>query len=162
MKILEVIPFFNPKFGGTVNGVYNLSKELSKLGHEITIITTDLNYNDNYVVELEKEGIEVIPFKCVINFASFLYSPSMDKWLKLNIQNFDLIDLHNFRSYQNNIVHKYSKQYNIPYIIQAHGSVLPFFQKQKLKKIYDLFWGYKLLEDAVTVIALTETESKAI
>lgn len=159
MKILEVIPFFNPKFGGTVKGVYNLSKELSKRDHEITIITTDISYNENYVTELVNEGVEIIPFKCIVNFASIFYSPSMDKWLKFNIQKFDLVDLHNFRSYQNNIIHKYSKRYNVPYILQAHGSVLPFFEKQKLKKIYDFFWGHKLLEDAITVIALTETES---
>ena len=159
MKILEVIPFFSPKFGGTVNGVYNLSKELSKRGHEITIVTTDLNYNENYVDELVKEGVEIITFKCIVNFASFLYSPSMENWLKFNILNFDLVDLHNFRSYQNNLVHKYSKRYDVPYILQAHGSVLPFFEKQKLKKIYDYVWGNKLLEDAFTVIALTKTES---
>ena len=47
MKILQVIPFFNPKFGGPVKGVYYLSEELSKRGHEITLITTDLNYNEN-------------------------------------------------------------------------------------------------------------------
>lgn len=160
MKILQVIQFFAPKFGGTVDVVYNLSKELSKRGHEITIITTDLNYAKDYVSELENEGVKVIPFKCVFNFASFLYSPSMNNWLKLNIQKFDLVHLHNFRSYQNNIVHKYSKKYDVPYILQAHGSVLPFFQKQKIKKVYDHFWGYKLLEDASTVIALTETERK--
>jgi glycosyltransferase involved in cell wall biosynthesis len=158
MKILQVIPFFNPKFGGPVKGVYYLSEELSKRGHEITLITTDLNYNENYVIELEKQGVEVICFKCVFNFASFLYSPSMEKWIKSNIQKFDLIDLHEFRSYQNNIVHIYSKLYDKPYILQAHGSVLPFFQKQKLKKVYDFFWGYKLLKDAAIVIALTETE----
>ena len=25
---------------------------------------------------------------------------------------------------------------NIPYVLQAHGSVLPFFQKEKLKEIF--------------------------
>lgn len=160
MKILQVIQFFAPKFGGTVDVVYNLSKELSKRGHEVTIITTDLDYDKEYVIELENEGVEVIPFKCKFNLASFLYSPSMNNWLKLNLQKFDLIHLHNFRSYQNNIVHKYSKKYNVPYILQAHGSVLPFFQKQGLKKVYDHIWGYKLLEDASKVIGVSNVELK--
>jgi len=30
MKILQVIPFFSPKFGGSVTVAYDLSKELAK------------------------------------------------------------------------------------------------------------------------------------
>jgi len=30
MKILQVIPFFSPRFGGDVNVCYNLSKYLAK------------------------------------------------------------------------------------------------------------------------------------
>ena len=35
---------------------------------------------------------------------------------------------------------------------------LQHFQKNKLKKTYDYFWGYKLLAGASKVLALTETE----
>jgi glycosyltransferase involved in cell wall biosynthesis len=82
----------------------------------------------------------------------------MKKWLNKNIQKFDIIHLHTFRAYQNNIIQNYSKKYNIPYILQAHGSLLTFFQKSKLKKIYDLLWGHELLKDASKLIALTESE----
>ena len=39
MKILQVIPRFNPILGGGVNVVYNTSKALAKRGHEIRFIT---------------------------------------------------------------------------------------------------------------------------
>ena len=158
MKSLHVIPYFTPKRGGDVNVCYNLSKRLVKCGHEVTIITTDFEFDEEYVKT--NEEVNVIPFKCIANFGLFLYSPKMKKWTKDNIKNFDVVHLHDFRSYQNNVIHKYAKNYEIPYVLQAHGSVLPFFAKQRLKKLYDLFWGYKILRDASKVIALTKTEAE--
>ena len=66
--------------------------------------------------------------------------------------------MHNFRSYQNNIVSRSAFKNNIPYVVQAHGSVLPFFEKQNLKKLYDFVWGHKILKDASKLIAVTKAE----
>jgi glycosyltransferase involved in cell wall biosynthesis len=158
MKILQVIQFFSPKFGGSVNVVYNLSKELSQRGHDVTIIATDYLFDKSYAKSIEKEGVKVITFKCLANLASFLYSPSMVKWLNINITNFDVVHMNNFRSYQNFIVRNYAKKYNIPYVIQAHGSLLPVPPKKGLKKLFDIFFGYNILNDATNFIALTKKE----
>jgi len=42
--------------------------------------------------------------------------------------------------------------------LQAHGSVLPFFAKQRYKKLFDSIWGYSILKDSSKVIALNATE----
>ena len=158
MKILQVVPFFTPARGGSVIVPYYLSKELSKRGYEVTIITTDFEFDEEYAKTVQKEGVKVMAFKCVANIGLFLISPSMKKWLKIEIKKFDVIHLHNFRSYQNVVVHHYAKKYGIPYVLQAHGSVLRIIEKQKLKKIYDMFWGYKILKDASKVIAVSNIE----
>jgi len=44
--------------------------------------------------------------------------------------------------------------------LQARGSILPIFEKQNLKKLYDLVWGNRILKSASKVLALTPTESK--
>jgi glycosyltransferase involved in cell wall biosynthesis len=160
MKILQVISYFNPKIGGDVNVVYNLSKHLLKKGHEITILTTDFEFDIKYANAIHDEGAEVIPFHCTLNLSSFFYSPTMKPWVKENIKHFDIIHIHNFRSFQNNVIHHYAKKNNIPFILQAHGSVLPFFAKQRLKKIYDLIWGFEILRNASKVIALTKKEEE--
>jgi len=158
MKILQVIPFFTPARGGSVVAPYCLSEELSKRGYEVTIITTDFEFDEKYAKAIQKEGVKVIVFKCVANIGLFLISPGMKKWLRKEIKEFDVIHLHNFRSYQNVIIHRYAKKYGIPYVLQAHGSVLRIIEKQKLKKIYDIFWGYKILKDASKVIAVSNIE----
>ena len=66
--------------------------------------------------------------------------------------------MHDFRSYQNIVIHSFATKYGIPYIVQAHGSVLPFFEKQNLKKLYDFVWGNKILKDASKCIAVSKIE----
>ena len=156
MKILQVVPFFTPARGGSVVVPYNLSKQLAERGHEVTIFTTDFELDEEYAKSLD--GVRVVPFHCIANIGKMLITPRMKGQLKKEVRSFDIIHMHNFRSYQNNIVHHYATKYNIPYVLQAHGSVLPFFQKQRLKKIFDLFFGYRILRDASKVIALTKTE----
>jgi glycosyltransferase involved in cell wall biosynthesis len=158
MKILQVIPFFSPKFGGSVTVIYQLSKELSKRGHDVTIITTDFGFDWEYAKIIAGYNVKVIPFRTIANFGLLIYTPSIKGWLKDNIQNFDIIHQHNFRSYQNNCVSNYARRNKIPYIVQAHGSVLPFFEKQNLKKLYDFVWGDKILRDAAKCIAVSKIE----
>ena len=158
MKILQVIPFFSPKFGGSVTVPYELSEELAKRNHEITLITTDFGFDQQYADKLRAKGVTVIAFHCVANLGLFLYSPSIKAWSAKNLKKFDIIHFHNYRSYQNIVIHTFAMKYGISYIMQAHGSVLPFFEKQNQKKLYDFFWGKKTLNDAAKLIAVSSME----
>jgi glycosyltransferase involved in cell wall biosynthesis len=159
MKILQVISYFNPKFGGDINICTNLSKQLAKRNHEVTIITTDFSFDLQYADMIRSEGIMVIPFPCVANFGRFIYSPSIKTWLEKNLMEFDVIHIHNYRSHQNVAVRSFAMRYKIPYILQAHGTVLPLFEKLILKKCFDVIWGNKILKNAAICVALTKTES---
>jgi len=155
MRILQVIEWFFPR-SGVVQSTYNLAKKLANLGHDVTIITTDFDFDENFAEGLE--NVEIIKFNTIFSKFNFVYSPSMKIWLKENLESYDVIHLQDFRTYQNWIVHKYAKKFKKPYILQAHGSVLPFFKNTMLKKIYDWFFGYNILNHAAKLIALTNIE----
>lgn len=158
MKILQVIQFFSSKHGGSAMVPYELSKHLQKNGHDVTILTTDFQINNDFFKSLD--GVKVIPFHYQLNIGGLLISSSMEGYLKEHIDKFDVIHMHNFRTYQNIIAHKFAKKYGVPYVLQAHGSILPFFQKQRLKTIFDVFFGYRILNDATKVIAVAKTEAE--
>ncbi len=158
MKILQVIEFFTLMRGGSVNVVYNLSKELAKNGHDITIITTDFEFDEAYAKSIEKEGVTVIPFHCELNMKLFLFSPTIKPWVQENIRRFDIVHLHNFRSYQNIIVSSYAKKYNVPYVLHAHGAVPRIIEKIMLKFLFDNIWGYRILIDADRLLANSKIE----
>lgn len=166
MKILQVIPYFYPAwaYGGSVRVAYELSKELVNRGHDVTIYTTDaLARNSTQKSRfLNVNGIKVRYFKNISNTLAWRHkifvSPGMLSIVKEGIRQFDIIHLHEYRTFQNIIIHHYAKKYGIPYVLQAHGSLPRIIAKQFFKKLYDMFWGYKLLRDADGLIAISEEE----
>lgn len=156
MKILQVIEFFSPNHGGSARSSYEISKQLQKKGHEVTVLTTDFQITNDFIDSLD--GVEVILFHCQLNIGGLLISSSMNEYLKENIDKFDIIHMHNFRTYQNIVVHYYAKKHGIPYILQPRGSV-PTISKSKLKKIFDYIFGYSIIKDASKIIASSKIES---
>lgn len=158
MKILQVIPWLNPKMGGDVYVCEQISRFLVKRGHDITIATTDYENNQEFITYLRSHSIKVLQFHCNFTYGKYIYSPSFEKWLYLNIQKYDIIHLHDLRSYQNSVVWKYAIKYHIPYIIQPHASTPRVSEKKFLKWIYDRVSGYKLIRDSSHIIAVSQEE----
>jgi len=165
VKILQLNPAFYPAFayGGTVNVSYNLAKALAKRGHDVTVFTSDTidkhtRQNDLYV---EHEGMKIFYFRNVSNLLAwhrYLLYPGLIRALKDHIQDFDIVHLHGTRNFQNIIAAHYAKKYGIPYVIQPHGSLPKIVAKQKLKMIYDVFWGKDILKSASKIIAVSGSE----
>lgn len=169
MNILHIVPSFIPCYaaGGVVNASYQIAKKQVELGHNVTVYTTDscinrLKFEDNYNVN--QNGIKVYYFKNISNSLKnklTIDTPyQLNKYLKNNINNFDIVHIHEHRHSLAILGHKYAKKNDIPYIIQSHGSVLPFFQKEKIKNIFDNIWGFDILHDAKKAFALTPIEEK--
>ena len=158
MNILHVIQYLNPKRGGEVAMCTSLAEQCLRRGHAITIATTDNGYDGPYFESLEEMGVTILPFRCRVNIKDFLISPQIGRWFDTAIRDFDVVHIHAFRSYQCVVAHQYAKKCGVPYVLQAHGSVLPFFQKHLLKKAYDFVWGRSVLRDASGLIAVNEME----
>jgi glycosyltransferase involved in cell wall biosynthesis len=162
-RILQVIPVFSAQFGGPVTVVRSISKELAKQ-HEVTVYTTSAldqrhDFKDS-PFEVESDGYHVAYFPRVLTFNGFNVSLGMARALKENLSQYDVVHLHSWRHFQDIIVHHYAKKYRVPYVLQAHGSLPRIVAKQRLKWVYDVFFGYKLLRDASKMIALTQIEAQ--
>ena len=167
MKILQIMPTFIPSRFGGINVFYNLSKNLVRRGHEVVVFTTDIKDRYSRLSNIEDgrdiDGIKVYYFKNVSNTLATKYRLSVPTGMtaatKRGIRNFDIIHLHNVRTFPNVIIHHYAKKYDIPYVVQARGSLLTFFHKGWQKRIFDVIWGHGILEDASKFIALTPIEA---
>lgn len=168
MQILQVIPYFVPAWdrGGPLNAAYNLSKELVKRGHQVTVYTTDILNKDSKIKNKEViiDGIKIKRFTNLSNFIAYnqnIYlTPGIICYIDKTLKDFDIIHIHEYRTLQNVIVYHYANKYGIPYILQPHGSLPRIITKQGLKSIYDELWGYKLLRNASKIIALTQPEAE--
>lgn len=168
MRILQIVGGFIPaKFGGTQAVCYSLSKELVKKGHEVTVYTTDADVGSRLAdVDGVKyvDGIKVRYFKNLNNLMAYKYKVvlplGMGSIVSKEISNYDVIHLHNFRNYQNIVMHRYALRHGIPYVLDTHGS-LPRIHGGKgfkwlLRCLFDIAFGNRILRDAGKAIAETE------
>ena len=168
MRILQVTPTFMPSNFGGISLFYNLSKNLTKRGHEVVVYTTDIKDRYSRLAEIQGgrniDGIKVWYYRNISNTLATKYRLSVPRGMSLairrKINSFDIIHLHNFRTFQNILIHHYAKKYDIPYVLQAHGSLTTFFHKRWLKRIFDVIWGRRILKDVSKVFALTPIEAE--
>ncbi|KZX15830.1 capsular glucan synthase [Methanobrevibacter cuticularis] len=121
-----------------------------------------MDLKERYNVDID--GVKTYYFKNLSNFlkSSFLIDTpySLPFKLRKEIKKYDIVHIHEHRHSLALVASYYARKNNIPYVLQAHGSVLPFFQKQGLKKVFDNLWGFKILQNSSKVLALTEIEKK--
>ena len=169
MKILHVAHFFYPclSAGGVVNASYQIASNQSK-GNDVKVISSDsckerLKFpNGRYDVDVD--GIKVDYFRNLSNkfkLKTMLDTPLAAPFkIRNDIKGYDIIHIHEHRQTLAIFASYFARKNNIPYVVQAHGSVLPFFQKEGLKNIFDKVFGFKILHNASCVFALTEVEKE--
>ena len=169
MKILHVAHFFYPclSAGGVVNASYQIAKMQAR-DNSVKVISSDackkrLKF-ENGRYDVDVDGIKVDYFKNISNrfkLATMLDTPLGAIFrIKNQIRDFDVVHVHEHRQTLSIIVCYFARRYGIPYVVQAHGSVLPLFQKEGLKNIFDKVFGFKILHGASKVFALTEVEKE--
>lgn len=169
MKILHVAHFFYPclSAGGVVNASYQIASNQSK-DNDVKVISSDsckerLKF-PNGLYDVDVDGIKVDYFKNLSNgfkLKTMLDTPLAAPFkIRKDIKDYDIVHIHEHRQTLAIIASYFARKNNIPYIVQAHGSVLPFFQKEGLKNLFDKVFGFKILHNASCVFALTEVEKE--
>ena len=169
MNILHVAHFFYPclSAGGVVNASYQIALNQSE-DNNVKVLSSDSCKQrmkfDNGRYDVDVNGIRVDYFKNLSNrfkLATMLDTPlSAPFRIRKDIKNYDIIHIHEHRQTLAIITCYFARKYNIPYVVQAHGSVLPFFQKEGLKNLFDKAFGFKILQNASCLFALTEVEKE--
>lgn len=158
MKIAMLVPYFYPHTGGTEKYVRDLSLELSKKGHEVTIISNNVPKKAKAKAEDRIDGVKVIRLPAV----DFPYLPigwPLDKKL---IEGMDVIHTHGPAfSFTRSI----PKDIKIPHILTYHcdtmlfdkmGAItIPKFVIDAFEWIMDIFIR-RIIPRADMIISTTE------
>jgi glycosyltransferase involved in cell wall biosynthesis len=160
MRIVQVVPNFPPYIAGDGVHVYNISKELVKRGHDVTVLTissTRLGVKETEILERETvNGVNVQRFPSFYKNWYFLFSPKLIAFLRK--ENYDLVHCHKYfslSSFPSGLVVKLRKK---PFVFTAHSPTMARYKSTPLatlKRIYDSTFGYHLFRMADKLIALT-------
>ena len=173
MKIALVCPASLPatQFGGIVFLAVDLAREISELGHDVTIYTTDLDFsNGSNKFNKELPRLEKIK-KFKINrthvwfsFKLFFVNSSMSKQIEDDKP--DIIHTIGLRSYQSIVAWRASKKLKIPLVVSDQGGLTthPFFNESGLllKILYRIqnFFIKKIIDDVTVISAANEYEKE--
>lgn len=170
MRILHITPYFYPAwaYGGTPRVVFELCKKLAKRDHEVTVFTTDVLDKQSRFKKKKQpvkiEGCRVFYFKNLSNSLAYNYKLPLPFGMLAafvrGTEKFDIIHLHEYRTVPNALTFYFATRLKVPYVLSAHGSVLPLMGKYFLKECFDKFVGQKILKNATILIAESEIERK--
>ena len=159
MKILHLFDLFTPHGGGTVDLIYKITRALAERGHELEIYAGDIKIEPDFIASLP--GVKVSLFRCLSSLGGFNIMPGIIPALQNNLKDFDIIHIHTTRNFQNIIAHHYAKKYQVPYVLDTHGSLPRAVQGKRglkwlLKWLFDIVFGKGILGDASKVVAETQ------
>ncbi|WP_281885382.1 glycosyltransferase [Paenibacillus sp. YYML68] len=164
MNILMVLSIGLPSkiYGGPTSVAFNQAKALVKLGHDVTIVTSNLlAFTPKQVVSMSEtnvDGIKVKYFESsyVRKKFSLLYSQSMFNWLKANCGRYDVIHIHFGRELIPIIATRIAMKSKVPVFIQPHGMLN---KRSGARKLIDQIITTSILEKCNMVFVLQEKEA---
>ncbi|MEN8252844.1 MAG: glycosyltransferase [Patescibacteria group bacterium] len=169
MKILQVVPYFYPawSYGGPAKLVYDLSNEIVKNKHKITVYTSDCFDKEQRMPAAKKikktKNLKIHYFANLSNYLAFNYhmffTPKLFVRAVGEIKSFDILHLHDFFTLQHVWICFLAKIYKKPYIISVHGTL----EKMDLaKKIFYFLFGKLMLSGAKKLIASSDNEENTL
>ena len=171
MKIALLCPASLPatQFGGIVFLAVDLARELSELGHDVTIYTTDLDFSNgpNKFSKSLPRFEKFVKFKIKrthtwFSLRLFFINPAMYKQIKNDKP--DIIHTIGLRSFQSIVAWLVSKKINIPLIVSDQGGLTTHPELDQsglfLKILYNIqnFFIKRIIKHSSAISAANEYE----
>jgi glycosyltransferase involved in cell wall biosynthesis len=175
MRILQVTERYCPRAGGLEFHVWQISKELAKLGHDVTIITSksvalqDVPGISNQGLtirsslpdlprhETATNGVQVYRFTPRLEFYTLL-TPGSLSYLLQHSHEYDIVHVHQQLHPEACLVAVVSKLKKQPFVLTTHDVTSHYGGfRGVIKNLADITFGRRVLRAAAGVIALAPT-----
>ena len=167
MRVLHVIPWLAPRYGGPAILVPQASLSLAERGHLAEIVTTNadqagvLDVPTGHVIDWAGAAVT---FHSVSTPRGYLTSWPMlaDLWRRAST--FDVIHIHCLYRFHGVAAAAVARSRGVPYVIQAHGSLDPWHrhQKRRAKDLYHAIIEDPIIRGASAVLCTSKREERAI
>lgn len=164
LRILTVVPQYEPaSFGGIVSSVVPLCRSLAKVGHKVTVYTTDSNVQSCMDVPLAQpvqvNGVEVWYFHTPMP-KKIQYSRSLQQACRGSMQQYDIVHLHSLWEYCVPVAAKAARRAGVPYVISPRGTLMSpsLHHHGRRKGLFLRLLGIPTLEGAAAIHYTSELE----
>ncbi|MGZ4865043.1 MAG: glycosyltransferase family 4 protein [Halobacteriota archaeon] len=174
MKILQVVERFYPRAGGAELHVFYISRELAKLGHDVTVVTSSSvaqqdvpglsnkgltlrnSLPDLPRYEVNADGVKIYRFRPRLALYTLYVVPGLIRYLFEHLQEYDIVHVHQYVHAEPSLVAIASKLKKTPFVLTAHDMISSYGGfREMVKKCADAAFGRVVLRSAAALIALT-------
>jgi len=159
MRILRIISTVDPRGGGPVEGIRQITPALARLGHVTEVVCLD----DPAAPWLTDFPAPVYALGPV--HTKYGFSPRLTPWLRANAARYDVVIVHGLWQYSSFGAWQALREAKTPYFVYTHGMLDPWFKStyplKHLKK--SLYWPWaerRVLRDARAVLFTCEEERR--
>jgi glycosyltransferase involved in cell wall biosynthesis len=134
MRILLVVHAIAPRYGGLAVMGPELSYELARQGHDVSIYTTDVDGPDRLKVPVDlpviSKGVAFNYFRGWTLPGKYIVSPALWCALRDKVINFDIVHSWSVYSFSTTAAAYWCRKRNIPHMVFPHGSIDPFLLRR--------------------------------
>jgi glycosyltransferase involved in cell wall biosynthesis len=170
MKICYITLGFMPatKLGGPIQNSYSLTQALARRGHEVTVWCGNLADKSSKLFcntrRSRFESVEVVYFNThklfPLGMGSFglFFWPDLISFCRKQIATFDMVHLDGYRDFPTLIASYFCRRGDVPYAIQARGTMKVLFNSVAAKRMYDRLFGRTILQQGSLFVASSSKE----
>jgi glycosyltransferase involved in cell wall biosynthesis len=130
MRVLHIIPSFAPawRYGGPIVAADGLTRTLAKLGHEVTVFTTNIDGDSILDVPtthpVNRDGVLVWYFP-VEHPRWYCFSRQLAQAMRDRVSHFEIAHIHSLFLWPTTVASFWCRKRRVPYIVHAAGMLDP-------------------------------------
>jgi|SRR5579875_507278 len=175
MNILMTSQAYYPfaEKGGPVVKVRSLALGLVRLGHSVSILTSDWGFHPEKAPRVsahkcslgwraEECGVTAIFLRKIGHYRNLSLNPSVLSFSWRELKRFDIVHVYGLYDLIGPSVTFFCRKNHIPYVIEPMGMFRPIVRNLRLKRIYHRLIGKPFLSAAHRMIATSEQEQREL
>jgi glycosyltransferase involved in cell wall biosynthesis len=165
MKILHVIANLVPRYGGPSQACWEMARAVARLGHEVSIYTTNQDGTGELEVPLDRpvhrDGVEVryFPIQAPRFWGTSL---PLARALRRKVPASDLVHIHSLYLFHDLVAGHWCRRYRVPYLVRPHGTLDPFMYRRHRwrKRLMECLFEDRNIRRAAALHFTTAEEEK--
>ena len=165
MRVVHVIATLSATYGGPPKACLETAQAVAALGHDVSILTTDLGFPGRLAVPLDQpvgHGGVAVHYHRGIRPHFWGTSPTLARTLRKAIPQTDVVHLHSLYYHHTMATVRLCRRFGVPYVLQPHGALDSWHVRRKRlrKRLAGIWFQDAAFRRAGAVQLTTEEEMR--
>jgi glycosyltransferase involved in cell wall biosynthesis len=134
VRILQVVSTLAPRQGGPSIACPELSRELVRQGHQVSIYASDVDGSGHLAVPLDRpvmdDGVTIRYFRGWSEPSKYMFSPGMWRALRDTVADFDVVHIYSVFGFSSSAAAYWCRKRGVSHMVHPHGSLDPFIRRR--------------------------------